>query len=90
MKHITTALLWAAAITVALAQRAIPVLILLWREVLTPPHPQLAPSSQEPLPAPPPDLHQLTRRQLQQLVGTRRNLPKQQLIEMAHADPLIP
>lgn len=37
----------------------------------------------EPRPTVPQDLTQLTRRQLQQLAGTRRNLPKQQLIALA-------
>lgn len=33
----------------------------------------------------PQDLSQLTRRQLQQLVGTRRNLPKRQLVELVRS-----
>jgi len=79
-----TALLWAAAITVALAQRALPLLILFYREALTPPQPQLLPGS-HPAPLAVDQLARLTARQLQEAAGTRRRLSKATLIEMVLA-----
>lgn len=99
MKHLITIGLWAAAILVALGQRALPFLVLLWQEffpapllISSGPSPAVVPFRQ-PVPLCPADvwfsvhasteeLAELTRRQLQRLAGTRRNLPKQQLIEM--------
>jgi hypothetical protein len=85
MKHLITALLWGAAILTALAQRA----VLLWREALSPSPALLQPAGAAPLPGLRPlsadELSRLTRRQLQQTVGTRRNLPKARLIELALA-----
>lgn len=92
MKHFITALLWAAAILTALAQRAVPFLILFWREALSPSPPLLQPAGAMPLSAQglirslsADDLSRLTRRELQQLAGTRRNLSRDRLIELALA-----
>lgn len=102
MRLLATAFLWAAAITLAVARRLIPVAIFIARElVLTPKatsQPRLlTPAADPPLPPPAPagdlsasseDLSALTRRQLQEIVGTRRNLPKAVLLEMAANRPL--
>ena len=95
MRLLATACLWAAAVTLAVARRLIPVAIFIARELIlapkTTPQPRLlTPAADPPLapPAPAGDLSALTRRQLQQIVGTRRNLPKATLLEMAANRPL--
>jgi hypothetical protein len=95
MRLLATACLWAAAVTLAVCRRLIPVAIFIARElILTPkttPQPRLlTPAADPPLPPPAPagDLSALTRRQLQEIVGTRRNLPKAVLLEMAANRPL--
>jgi hypothetical protein len=84
------ALLWALATTVAVARRLTPLAIFIAKELLSPRPRLLAPAAAQPLtpPAPAPELALLTRRQLQDLVGTRRNLPKAVLLEMAAHRPL--
>lgn len=70
-----TGLAWLAALSTALCQRALVPLAFVAYLLLTAP----------PAAAPRPDattLQELTRRQLQDLAGTRRNLPKHQLIDL--------
>jgi hypothetical protein len=81
-KPFITALLWVAAVTTALVQRALPLLIFLCREALTPPQPQLPPGGQ-PRPITADRLSRLTRRELQQAAGTRSHLSKAALIQRA-------
>jgi hypothetical protein len=91
MRLFATVLLWAAAVTVAVARRLTPLAIFVAKEFLLSPRPRLlAPAADPPLPPPAPagDLSALTRRQLQEIVGTRRNLPKATLLEMAANRPL--
>jgi len=89
MKHLITALLWGAAILTALAQRAVPLLILFYREALSPSPRLLQPAAASHL-APlrslsVDELSRLTCRELQQLAGTRRHLSKARLVELALA-----
>jgi hypothetical protein len=102
MRLLVTACLWAAAVTLAVARRLTPVAIFIARELIlapkTTPQPRLlTPAAGPPLPPPATagelsvsaeDLSALTRRQLQEIVGTRRNLPKAVLLEMAANRPL--
>ena len=102
MRLLVTAFLWAAAVTLAVARRLLPVAIFIARElILTPkttPKPRLLTPAADPPLAPPAtagelsasaeDLSALTRRQLQEIVGTRRNLSKAILIQMAVNRPL--
>lgn len=94
MNRFLTALLWATAIVHALAARVVPFLVLFFQEALSFRQALLLPAGQEPAPQAEaeqpeqqvpadPDLFSLTRRELQALVGTKRNLPKATLIEMA-------
>lgn len=86
MSILSTALLWSVAVLTVLAQRVWPflmaLLLVLWERPTA--HPLLPP-------APPQQsldlerLNQLTRRELQQVAGTRRHLSKAQLIELALA-----
>jgi hypothetical protein len=70
-----TGLAWLAALSTAFYQRALVPLVLVAYCLMTTP----------PVPTPRLDtaaLQELTRRQLQDLAGTRRNLPKHQLIDL--------
>jgi hypothetical protein len=91
MRILTTLLLWTAVITVTAIRRLTPLAIFIAKDLIFSPRPRLlTPAADPPLapPAPAGDLSALTRRQLQQIVGTRRNLPKATLLEMAANRPL--
>jgi hypothetical protein len=91
MRILTTLLLWTAVITVTAIRRLTPLAIFIAKELILSPRPRLlTPAADPPLapPAPAGGLSALTRRQLQQIVGTRRNLPKATLLEMAANRPL--
>ena len=98
MRLLVTAFLWAAAVTLAVARRLLPVAIFIARELILTPKPRLLTPAADPPLAPPAtagelsasaeDLSPLTRRQLQEIVGTRRNLSKAILIQMAVNRPL--
>jgi hypothetical protein len=91
MRLISNTLLWVAAITMALTRRLTPFAVFIAKELILSSRSRLlSPAAAQPLtpPAPAGDLSALTRRQLQEIAGTRRNLPKAVLVEMVSNRPL--
>ena len=74
-----TSLAWLAAMLTVLGDRLLlPLLLVCIYDILQPTAATLQPALD------PDALQRLTRRQLQGLAGTRRNLPKGQLIDLVH------